>query len=75
MLGANGVNIFAKTIYRLNNALRTSCPAFFGEHFDEDGMGNRAVDDEHAFDTGFDGVSTALDFGDHAAGNDASCSN
>ena len=42
--------------------------AFFGEHFDEDGMGNRAVDDEHAFDTGFDGVSTALDFGDHAAG-------
>ena len=34
-------------------------------------MGNRAVDDEHAFDTGFDGVSAALDFGDHAAGNDA----
>ena len=34
-------------------------------------MGNRAVDDEHAFDTGFDGVGAALDFGNHAAGNDA----
>ena len=45
--------------------------AFFGEHFDEDGMGNRAVDDEHAFDTGLDGAVPALDFGDHAAGNDA----
>ena len=34
-------------------------------------MGNRAVDDEHALDAGLDGIGAALDFGNHAAGDDA----
>ena len=44
---------------------------FFCQHFDENGVGYRTVDDEYPFDTAVNGIGAALDFGNHTAGNDS----
>ncbi len=43
----------------------------FGQHFQQDGVRNAAIDDVHRVDAGFGGFQRGRDFGQHAAGNGA----